>query len=281
MNIVQNIDDKEKKEILENIYQSFETGYDFEAFLKPFLEAIGLSEVVVTKKSGDGGIDLLGVKTGLDQLDGNDNVQYKVQAKRYKPTSTIPPEKIDALRGNLGFNQKGLFITTAKVSQKAKDEAKTKDPSKPIIVIDGMDLVDICIQKEIACAYRPIFSKDALNEFLSSNKIEEIQNNIETKEASSNTIFVNKIITSNDIRARIISVPSVIADKIANSDETHKISIIVNGKEMTLSFNPKRKFISGVTSILIDNKLVKNDGTYEEKNALWEIINNKIILTIK
>lgn len=106
MRIVQDINEKEKKELLETLYSNFETGYAFEEFLKPFLEEIWLTEVFVTKKTGDGGIDLIARKPGLIELDGNDLVNYKIQAKRYKPTITISPEKIDALRGNLAFNEK-------------------------------------------------------------------------------------------------------------------------------------------------------------------------------
>ena len=94
MRIIQDISEAEKKLLLKQLYESFETGFDFEEFLKPFLESLGLTEVVVTKKTGDGGVDLLGIKPGLDGLDGNDAVQYKVQAKRNNPNSIIQPEKI-------------------------------------------------------------------------------------------------------------------------------------------------------------------------------------------
>ena len=281
MRIVQNIDKKEKELILECLYKSFDTGFDFEDFLKPFLEAIGLSEVVVTKKTGDGGVDLLGVKAGLDELDGNDNVQYKVQAKRNKPSSIVAPEKIDALRGNLGFNQKGLFITTARVSAKAKLEAKTKDPSKPVIVIDGMDLVDICIQKQIACVYRPVFSSDALKDFLGkhddeSNKKDDDE--VKTINTSSELQFVSKLITANDIRARIISMPSVIVEKISNNTTKHNVSVLINKKEKILTFNPSRNYLGSVTEVLKEHGLIKKDGTYEEKNAQWAVDQNQIII---
>lgn len=63
--------------------------------------------------------------------------------------------------------KKGIFITTAKVSNKAKMDALIKDLSKPVIVIDGLNLIDICIEHQIGFAYKLIFSKSALNEFLS------------------------------------------------------------------------------------------------------------------
>lgn len=215
MRIIQDFTEKGLREVLNDFYSYFKTGFDFEEFLKPFLEAIGLSEVFVTKKTGDDGVDLTAVKEGLAEINNVDSVKYRVQAKRYAPTSTISPEKIDALRGNLTFNEKGLFITTAKVSDKAKEQAVTKDPSKSVYVIDGIDLVRICIDKQIGFAYKPVFSKNALDEFTQVSKTVPPQ-------ATSNNEFlivdyVNKTITTNDIRAHIVSVPRAIVDKITNN----------------------------------------------------------------
>ena len=42
-----------------------------------------------------------------------------------------------------------MFITTGKVSDNAKAEAQQVDPSRPIIVVDGRELVSTCIEKEI------------------------------------------------------------------------------------------------------------------------------------
>ena len=172
MRIIQNFTNQELKELLNDFYKYFQTGFEFEEFLKPFLESIGLSEVVVTKKTGDDGVDLTAVKEGLAEINNVDSVKYRIQAKRFAPSSTIAPEKIDALRGNLNFNEKGLFITTAKVSDKAKEQAVSKDPYKPVFVIDGIDLVRICIEKQIGFAYKPVFSASALGIF--TNKKQEL-----------------------------------------------------------------------------------------------------------
>ena len=50
MRTIKELDKNELEEILFEFYNQFETGFDFEEFLKSFLEAIGLSEVEVTKK---------------------------------------------------------------------------------------------------------------------------------------------------------------------------------------------------------------------------------------
>ena len=128
MRVIQNFTDNELRLLLNDFYSYFQTGFEFEEFLKPFLESIGLSEVFVTKKTGDGGVDLTAVKEGLAEINNVDSVKYRIQAKRYSPSTTVSPEKIDALRGNLSFNEKGLFITTAKVTDKAKEQAVSKDP---------------------------------------------------------------------------------------------------------------------------------------------------------
>ncbi len=285
MRIIQNITVNEKKELLEKIYESFETGFDFETFLKPFLEKLGLKEVTITKKTGDGGIDLLGVMPGLAELNGADEVQYKIQAKRNNPNTTISPEKIDALRGNLNFNQKGLFITTAKVTDKAKEDAQIKDPSKPVIVIDGSMLVDICIQKQICCAYKPIFSFDAMKSFILQNN-NDFEYNKDQNSIYNNKILlkgVSKVISYNDIRARIISVPAFIVLKLKNNNKKHFVNVQINNENSirSLTFNPGRNYLGSVTDILKKYNLIDKDGSYNPKNAIWTIDTCNDIIYLK
>ena len=52
-------------------------------------------------------------------------------------------------------NGKGIFITTAKVSDKAKIEANELDPQRPILVVDGKDLIISCIENEIGFVFNP------------------------------------------------------------------------------------------------------------------------------
>ena len=81
MRITETISDTKLKEYLLEFYSYFTSGYEFEDFLKPFLESLGLSEVVVTKRSGDDGVDLFAVRKGIDEIAGADYVKYKIQAK--------------------------------------------------------------------------------------------------------------------------------------------------------------------------------------------------------
>ena len=56
--IISELNNEKKKSILKEFYESFNTGFEFEEFLKPFLEKLGLDEVKVTKRTNDGGIDI-------------------------------------------------------------------------------------------------------------------------------------------------------------------------------------------------------------------------------
>lgn len=269
MRIIQNFTNQELKELLNDFYKYFQTGFEFEEFLKPFLESIGLSEVVVTKKTGDDGVDLTAVKEGLAEINNVDSVKYRIQAKRFVPSSTIAPEKIDALRGNLNFNEKGLFITTAKVSDKAKEQAVSKDPYKPVFVIDGIDLVRICIEKQIGFAYKPVFSASALGIF--TNKKQELA-------PSTGSVFVfnfdsvEKTITANDVRVHIISIPRLILDKIKNNNQKQPMKLVVNNTDtFNVMFCPSRNYLSQVTEILRKYGLMQDDGTVVEKKAKWAI----------
>ena len=279
MRIIQDFTEEELRKLLDEFYSYFQNGFEFEEFLKPFLESIGLVEVFVTKKTGDGGIDLIAVKNGLAEIDNADSVKYRVQAKRNSPQSTISPEKIDALRGNLNFNEKGLFITTAKVSKKAKEQAVTKDPYKPVFVIDGIDLIRICIDKQIGFAYKPVFSTSALDEF--TNKNQELVSSINLN-SSADLATVEKTITTNDVRVHIISLPRVIIDKINNNDKKQSMKLIVNGSDhYSVTFCPSRNYLSQVTEIFRKYGLIQDDGTVIEKKAKWAIdTQQNIYLTI-
>lgn len=280
MRTIKELSKEEQEEILNSFYASFETGFAFEEFLKPFLESIGLSEVEVTKKTGDGGVDLTAVRNGLTELSGSDFVIYKVQAKRYKPSTTINPEQIDALRGNLKTNEKGLFITTGKVSEKAKSDAMTKDEHRPVIVIDGKDLVATLIDKGIGFSYKPTFSSSALDDFIGKKKEEPAPKPDDAVVPDTDAIM--KMVTSNDIRARILSVPSSIVDKLDEPKTKQPVVVVINGtKKYNATFCPSRNYLGSVTAILKDCGMIKEDGTFSEKKIYWKTNGKDLFLTIE
>lgn len=258
--------EKEKDIILNDLYKSFETGYDFEDFLKPLLECIGLDEVRVTKRSGDGGIDLEGIRYGV--IDNNDDsVKYIVQAKRYKPSDKIPVDIIDKLRGNMLSGEKGIVITTASFSKPAIEKAALRKET-PIVLIDGRTLVDICIEKDIGFVYKPVFSSDELSKFYRKNNIDEnIKENDNVEYYISN---IEKDITSNDIRARIISIPHAILELLPEDKE--KFDLCFNGndiKDVRIS-SDRRFFSQGITDMYRRYGLLTKDNVFNPSKSIWK-----------
>lgn len=268
--------EKEKDDILNELYSSFETGYEFEDFLKPFLECIGLDEVRVTKRSGDGGIDLEGIRYGV--IDNNDDsVKYIVQAKRYKPSDKIPVDIIDKLRGNMLSGEKGIIITTAGFSKPAIEKAALRKET-PIVLIDGKTLVDICIENDIGFVYKPTFSSEELKSFYKKNVA------IEKDKNSDGTVFIiddiEKDITSNDIRARIISIPRAILELLPENKD--KFDLCFNGNEIKdVRISSDRRFFSqGITEMYRKYGLLTKDNVFNPSKSLWKFDGKTIYIDL-
>jgi restriction system protein len=123
-----------REELLQAVLAMSPTG--FEHLAKRLLRAAGFINASVTGRSGDGGIDGVGVyRLSL--------VSFPVffQCKRYK--GSVGPEKVRDFRGAMqGRGDKGLLITTGTFSAEAKKEA-TRDGAPPIDLIDGERLCDL------------------------------------------------------------------------------------------------------------------------------------------
>ena len=146
------ISEEQYKLFLEKFYNCFETGYVFEEFLKTYLEKIGFDEVMITSRSRDGGIDLKATRKGIGDFSDADKVDYYVQAKRYKPNTTISVKTIRELKGTIPFGNKGMLITTASFTKDAINEA-TNDQSKQVVLVDGRKLIESCIDNEIGFVF--------------------------------------------------------------------------------------------------------------------------------
>lgn len=275
-----NIEISEEKisAFLEQFYGYFESGYAFEEFLKVYLEKIGLDEVVVTQRSSDGGIDLEAIRYGVGGLAGADSVEYYVQAKRNKPGTSIPIEKVRALRGVMPSGSKGIFITTAGYSKKAQ-EFVDADPSRPIILIDGKALVESCIDNEIGFVFTPVFSKDAIDALKDSSDDLPQENN-GTNVSENIKLIVDKQISANDIRARILRLPKAVTNLLP--EDAQKIKVVFNGlseKELTIAKN--RAYLAGVTEVYKEVGLIADDGSYNPCKAIWKCFEDKIEIIIK
>ena len=276
------LSDDEYKTVIEQFYSYFEDGYKFEEFLKTYLEKIGLDEVVVTQRSRDGGIDLTAVRNGIGDLNGQDYIKYCVQAKRYKPSSNISIDTVKAFAYNTSkHNSTGIFITTAKFSKPTRDEFENlRNP--PIILIDGKTLVDSCIDNELGFVYKPIFNSQSMDKLMPSKNIlkntPKGQTFIST-DTNDNTIGVEKKITANDVRARILSIPKVILDNIPS--EQKSISVCFNNDfKKELSINKGRNYLAGVTEIYRKYGLIAEDGSITPANSYWLLKDGKLDISI-
>lgn len=273
------ISNEKINEFLEQFYGYFESGYAFEEFLKVYLEKIGLDEVIVTQKSVDGGIDLQAIRYGVGGFNGTDAVDYYVQAKKNKPGTTIPIGKIRELRGVMTSGSKGIFITTANYSKKT-EEFVDADPSRPIILIDGKSLVESCIDNEIGFVFTPVFSRNAMDALKDDTDDLIKEDGTVDEENEEVKIVVDKQISSNDIRARILRLPKVITNRLP--DNIHKVKVIFNGlppKELTIAKN--RGYLSGVTELYKESGLIADDGSYNPCKAIWKFSEEKIDIILK
>ena len=103
----------------------------FERLAQRLLRESGFSQVEVTGKSGDGGID----GKGIVRINGFLSFHIIFQCKRYR--GSVTPSQIRDFRGAMqGRADKGLFITTGTFTKEAKKEA-TRDGAPPIDLLDG------------------------------------------------------------------------------------------------------------------------------------------------
>ena len=92
--------------------------YGFERLTQRVLRECGFTQVEVTKKSGDGGID----GTGKLKINGIFSFNVAFQCKRYK--GAVGASDIRDFRGSLTTDiEKGVFITTGMFTKAAKEEA--------------------------------------------------------------------------------------------------------------------------------------------------------------
>ena len=109
----------------------------FERLTQRLLRACSFTNVEVTGRPGDGGID----GTAIAKI--NDFIGFSVvfQCKRYTDTP-ITSKEIQAFRGAMMTRaDRGLFVTTSRFTRDAHKEA-TKEGAPPIDLIDGEMLMD-------------------------------------------------------------------------------------------------------------------------------------------
>lgn len=229
---------------------------------------MGLDEVEITQRARDGGIDLKAIRKGVGDFSDIDITHYYIQAKRYAITNKITVSKVRELKGTIPFGYKGILITTSDFTADAIDEAGN-DPSKPVVLINGKSLVMSCIDHEIGFIFKPIFSKRQMDLFLRRNS--DIQN-IADVSVSHTTLLqenvIEKTITANDIRARIVSIHSSIIKQF--EDQQKKIKVIANAdKQYEFNINKGRNYFGSVTTFLRDYNMLSDEGIITPKQCKW------------
>jgi restriction system protein len=126
----------------------------FERLCQRLLRESGFEQVIVTGRSGDGGIDGIGV------LRVNPFVTFKVlfQCKRYAGVVGAPV--VRDFRGAMqGRADKGLILTTGSFSGDALREA-VRDGVPPIELVDGEKLVELFESLELGLIPRKTYDVD-------------------------------------------------------------------------------------------------------------------------
>jgi HJR/Mrr/RecB family endonuclease len=114
----------------------------FELLVSVLFLRLGYKNVVVTKRSGDGGIDVKAILV----VEGVGNIRTCIQVKRQQTPVGRPV--VQNLRGSLGSHEVGIVVTSSGFSDGAREEAQ--DPTKaPIALISGQKFAELLLKYQI------------------------------------------------------------------------------------------------------------------------------------
>lgn len=132
--VAENIEEQTATFVRKQLSQELK-GFPFEQFIAHLLNIIGYKTRLSTQ-GGDGGIDIIAHKDAL----GIEPPIIKVQIK--SNDGNITPDKVQALYGNVGSGEYGLFFTLNSFSAKAIAFAKSKPNLR---LIDGDELISLIL----------------------------------------------------------------------------------------------------------------------------------------
>lgn len=128
--------------------------YAFERLSMLLLRECGFSQVSVTKKSGDGGID----GTGKLRINGIFSFNVAFQCKRF--VGSVSAGDIRDFRGSLTTDiEKGIFITTGTFTKAAREEASNAGKQQ-IDLIDGEEFINKLIEYRLGVKEKTIYEVD-------------------------------------------------------------------------------------------------------------------------
>lgn len=128
--------------------------YAFERLAMLLLRECGFSQVTVTKKSGDGGID----GTGKLKINGIFSFNVAFQCKRF--IGSVSAGDIRDFRGSLTTDiEKGIFITTGTFTRAAREEASNAGKQQ-IDLIDGEEFINKLIEYRLGVKEKMVYEVD-------------------------------------------------------------------------------------------------------------------------
>ena len=145
--------DSVSKRTLLDVLKSLSPG-GFERVSQRLLRESGFERVLVTGRSGDGGIDGHGI------LQVNPFVSFTVlfQCKRY--AGAVSASQVRDFRGAMmGRADKGIIITTGTFTTEATKEAR-RDGAPPIELVDGETLVQMFERLELGVKPKTVYEVD-------------------------------------------------------------------------------------------------------------------------
>ncbi|MCD7726322.1 MAG: restriction endonuclease [Clostridiales bacterium] len=128
--------------------------FAFERLAQLLLRECGFSQVIVTKKTGDGGID----GTGKLRINGIFSFNVAFQCKRY--SGSVSAGDIRDFRGSLTTDiEKGVFITTGTFTRAAKEEASNAGKQQ-IDLMDGEEFINKLLEYHLGVREKTIYEVD-------------------------------------------------------------------------------------------------------------------------
>jgi restriction system protein len=111
----------------------------FEGLVRKLLEKIGYSNVQVTGRSGDGGID------GVGSIDRLGMIKITFQAKKWQEGNTVGSQEVDKFLGAIRKHHAdyGVFVTTSTYSH---DAWGIREKIGNLRLIDGEELAKLMIE---------------------------------------------------------------------------------------------------------------------------------------
>jgi restriction system protein len=126
----------------------------FERLCQRILREVGFEEVVITGRSGDGGID------GYGPLRVNRLVSDRVLFQCKRHAKQISPSYIREFRGSMAARaDRGIFLATSTFSAEAKREA-TREGAVPIEMVDLDGLITLITELGLGVTARTTFTVD-------------------------------------------------------------------------------------------------------------------------